>query len=119
MHQVSNGSRRYFFSGLTRRAAKLLRHQLQLTRGFGRIAGESQIAHLSSIASPTKALTLSAASGTFIPTSTYTDLVTALSEINDRNPFSEGSTAARLWTENEIKVVLGQVGDIWPLEIRG
>ncbi len=60
-----------------------------------------------------------AASGTFIPTSTYTDLVTALSEINDRNPFSEGSTAARLWAENEIKVVLGTIGDVWPLEIRG
>ncbi|MGY4469342.1 hypothetical protein ACVWWK_005051 [Bradyrhizobium sp. LB9.1b] len=57
--------------------------------------------------------------GTFIPTSTYNDLVTALNEIDDRNPFSEGSRAAREWRENEIKLVLGMTGDIWPLEIRG
>ncbi|WP_314945932.1 hypothetical protein [Bradyrhizobium cosmicum] len=55
--------------------------------------------------------------GTFIPTSTYNDLVTAILEINDRNPFSEGSAAARSWTENEIKLVLGMTGDIWPREI--
>lgn len=57
--------------------------------------------------------------GTFIPTSTYNDLVTALNEIDDRNPFSEGSRAAREWRENEIKLVLGISGDIWPLDIRG
>lgn len=57
--------------------------------------------------------------GMFIPTSTYHDLVTALTEIDDRNPFSEGSRAAREWRENEIKLVLGMTGDIWPLEIRG
>ncbi|WP_027556229.1 hypothetical protein [Bradyrhizobium sp. Cp5.3] len=56
--------------------------------------------------------------GTFIPTATYNDLVRALVDIQHRNPFSEGSTAARLWFENEIKVVLGLTGDIWPLEIR-
>lgn len=70
-------------------------------------------------ASPTTGLTLTAASGTFIPTTAYTDLVTALTEIDDRNPFSEGSRAAREWRENEIKLVLGMTGDIWPLEIRG
>jgi len=64
-------------------------------------------------------LILSAASGTFIATSIHTELVAALAGINARNPFSEDSTAARLWAENEIKVVLGTVGDIWPLEIRG
>lgn len=57
--------------------------------------------------------------GTFIATSTYNDLVTALTEIDQRNPFSEGSAAARVWRENEIKLVLGMTGDIWPLEIRG
>ncbi len=57
--------------------------------------------------------------GTFIPTSTYNDLVTALTEIDHRNPFSEGSRCAREWRENEIKLVLGMTGDIWPLEIRG
>ncbi|MEY9185335.1 hypothetical protein ABIG06_006834 [Bradyrhizobium sp. USDA 326] len=57
--------------------------------------------------------------GTFIPTSTYNDLVTALTDIDHRNPFSEGSRAARDWRENEIKLVLGTTGDIWPLEIRG
>lgn len=64
-------------------------------------------------------LILSAALGTFIPTSTYNDLVTALTEIDDRNPFSEGSRSAHEWRENEIKLVLGMTGDIWPLEIRG
>ncbi|RQH14940.1 hypothetical protein [Bradyrhizobium sp. RP6] len=57
--------------------------------------------------------------GTFIPTSTYNDLIVALTEIDRRNPFSEGSRAAREWRENEIKLVLGMIGDIWPLEIRG
>ncbi|KYH00120.1 hypothetical protein [Bradyrhizobium sp. DOA1] len=57
--------------------------------------------------------------GTFIPTSTYNDLVTALIAIDHRNPFSEGSRAAHEWRENEIKLVLGMIGDIWPLEIRG
>ncbi|MDA9453057.1 hypothetical protein XI00_01915 [Bradyrhizobium sp. CCBAU 21359] len=57
--------------------------------------------------------------GTFIPTSTYNDLVTALTDIDDRNPFSEGSRAAREWRENEIKLLLGLTGDIWPLNIRG
>lgn len=56
--------------------------------------------------------------GTFIPTSTYNDLITALTEIDDRNPFSEGSQAARDWRENEIKLVLGMTGDIWPVDIR-
>lgn len=68
---------------------------------------------------PTTGLLLSIDLGTFIPTATYNDLVISLLEINDRNPFSEGSEAARSWTENEIKVVLGTIGDIWPLEIRG
>lgn len=54
--------------------------------------------------------------GTFIPTSTYNDLVTALTEIDDRNPFSEGSRAAREWRENEIKLKLGLIGDIWPAD---
>lgn len=62
---------------------------------------------------------LSAASGTFIPTSAYNDLVTALNEIDSRNPFREGSRAAGECRENEIKLVLGMTGDIWPLEIRG
>ncbi|MDD1533036.1 MULTISPECIES: hypothetical protein [unclassified Bradyrhizobium] len=57
--------------------------------------------------------------GTFIPTAAYNDLVTALTEIDNRNPFSVDSGAAREWRENEIKVVLGITGDIWPLEIRG
>lgn len=61
-------------------------------------------------------LTLSAASGTFISTAAYHDLVTALTEIDDRNPFSEGSRSARDWRENEIKLKLGLIGDIWPAD---
>ncbi|MCK1593344.1 hypothetical protein [Bradyrhizobium sp. 164] len=68
---------------------------------------------------PTMGLILSAASGTFIPTSAYNDLFTALNEIDSRNLFSEGSRAAGECRENEIKLVLGMTGDIWPLEIRG
>ena len=63
-------------------------------------------------------LIVSTVSGTFISTTAYNDLVTALTEIDDRNPFSEGSRAAREWRENEIKLVLGMTGDIWPLGIR-
>ncbi|MBR0764150.1 hypothetical protein [Bradyrhizobium japonicum] len=62
---------------------------------------------------------MSIASGNFIPTLTYNDLVAGIVCINDNNPFSEGSDAARLWFENEIKLKLGLVADIWPLEIRG
>ena len=50
------------------------------------------------------ALILSVASGMFIPNSTYNDLVTVLNEIDDHNPFGEGSRAAREWRENEIKL---------------
>jgi hypothetical protein len=57
--------------------------------------------------------------GTFIPTNTYNDVVATILTINERNPFSEGSEPARLWAENEVKLALGLVGDIWPLEIRG
>jgi len=34
-------------------------------------------------------------------------------------PFGAGSPAARLWLENEIKIVLGEAGNIWPLTIYG
>ncbi|MGW1423205.1 hypothetical protein ACWAT4_24165 [Bradyrhizobium manausense] len=63
-------------------------------------------------------LTLTA-SGNFIPTSAYNDIVAGIAGIAPRNPFSEGSEPARLWAENEVKIVLGEIGDIWPLEIRG
>jgi hypothetical protein len=45
-----------------------------------------------------------------------TDLILKMPE---RCPFSAGSIAARLWIENEVKIALGEAGDIWPLTIRG
>ncbi|WP_439402596.1 hypothetical protein ACNJYA_09275 [Bradyrhizobium sp. DASA03068] len=55
--------------------------------------------------------------GTFIPTADYFDLVRALLDLHDESgPIS--SPEGR-WLENEIKLRLGLVGDVWPAEIYG
>jgi hypothetical protein len=59
--------------------------QRWLTSLFGALAGDSQVAHVESRASPNTGLALTAASGNFIPTSAYNDLITGIVEINDNN----------------------------------
>ncbi|WP_256807142.1 hypothetical protein [Bradyrhizobium sp. Bra64] len=64
-------------------------------------------------------LILSAASGTFISTADYFELVRALLDLHEEQAPFASPRGRRDWIENEIKLKLGLVGDIWPAEIRG
>lgn len=56
--------------------------------------------------------------GTFIPTNNYSQLVAEIADLLLR-PCPLGEKHRQEWLENEIKILLGVVGDIWPREIYG
>jgi hypothetical protein len=57
--------------------------------------------------------------GTFVPTDTHSRLVEKIADLLLKPCPFDAAPARRAWLENEIKIVLGEIGDIWPLEIYG
>ena len=57
--------------------------------------------------------------GTFISTDTHCRLVSAIADLLLKPCPFEAEPARLRWLENEIKIVLGEAGNIWPRKIYG